>query len=119
MHVVIIVADLSRIIFAYHPCMSLSLVSHNIRHYHLRIAYRIIFPYLSITAYLMSLSLVGHNICRHHLCIPPPYHLCIAHRIIFSYLSPPEKLLGGGLSTPVPPFCLFCTIISSKPCILD
>jgi len=33
--------------------------------------------------------------------------------------TPPEKLLAGGLSTPVPPFCLFCTIISNKTCILD
>ena len=35
------------------------------------------------------------------------------------WADPPEKLLGGGLSTPVPPFCLFCTIISNKTCILD
>jgi len=34
-------------------------------------------------------------------------------------MVPPEKLLGGGLSTPVHPFCLFCTIISNKICILD
>ena len=32
---------------------------------------------------------------------------------------PPEKLLGGGVLTPVPPFCLFCTIISNKTYILD
>jgi len=32
---------------------------------------------------------------------------------------PPEKLLRGGLWTPVPPFCLFCTIIPNKICILD
>ena len=34
-------------------------------------------------------------------------------------MHPPEKLLGGGLSTPVLPVCLFCTIISNKTCILD
>ena len=38
---------------------------------------------------------------------------------MFAIWSTPEKLLGGGLSTPVPPFCLFCTIISNKTCILD
>jgi len=36
-----------------------------------------------------------------------------------SFCKPPEKLLGGGLQTPVPPFCLFCTIISKKTCSLD
>jgi len=33
--------------------------------------------------------------------------------------KPPEKLLEDGFSTPMPLFCLICTIISSKPCILD
>ena len=32
---------------------------------------------------------------------------------------PPEKLLGDGVSTPMPIFCLICTIISNKTCILD
>jgi len=34
-------------------------------------------------------------------------------------LSPPEKLFGDGFSTPMPLFCLICTIISNKTCILD
>jgi len=34
-------------------------------------------------------------------------------------LRPPEKLLGVGFSTSMPLFCLICTIISNKPCILD
>jgi len=34
-------------------------------------------------------------------------------------INPPEKLLGDGLSTPVPLFCLICTIISNKTGILD
>ena len=34
-------------------------------------------------------------------------------------ITPPEKLLGDGLSTPVPLFCLICTIISIKTAILD
>ena len=29
--------------------------------------------------------------------------------------SPPEKLLGGGLSTPVPPFCFFGPLSRTKP----
>jgi len=33
--------------------------------------------------------------------------------------KPPEKLLEDGFSTPMPLFCLICTIISSKTCILD
>ena len=32
---------------------------------------------------------------------------------------PPEKLLGDGFSTPMPLFCLICTIISNKTYILD
>jgi len=42
-------------------------------------------------------------------------------RIFISVLSDilPEKLLGDGFSTPMPPFCLICTIISNKTCILD
>ena len=31
----------------------------------------------------------------------------------------PEKLLGDGFLTPIPLFCLICTIISNKTCILD
>jgi len=33
--------------------------------------------------------------------------------------NPPEKLLGDGFSTPMPLFCLICTSISNKTCILD
>ena len=36
-----------------------------------------------------------------------------------SRLCPSEKLLGDGLSTPVPLFCLICTIISNKTGIFD
>jgi len=33
--------------------------------------------------------------------------------------TPSEKPLGDGVSTPMPIFCLICTIISNKTCILD
>jgi len=36
----------------------------------------------------------------------------IRHLALFA--CPPEKLLGDGLSTPVPLFCLICTIVSKK-----
>ena len=39
--------------------------------------------------------------------------LSIDSLVSLSLDSPPEKLLGDGLSTPVPLFCLICTIISS------
>ena len=35
------------------------------------------------------------------------------------WVSPHEKLPGDGVSTPMPLFCLICTIISNKTCILD
>jgi len=54
----------------------------------------------------------------------PPYITDDMNEFMSSYhewstLIPPEKLLGGGLSTPVPPFCLFGTIISHKTCGVD
>jgi hypothetical protein len=33
--------------------------------------------------------------------------------------SPHQKLLGDGVLTPVPVFCLICTIISNKTGIFD
>jgi len=39
--------------------------------------------------------------------------------ISITRVLPPEKLLGDGLSTPVPFFCLICTIISNKTGIFD
>ena len=45
----------------------------------------------------------------------------ITHYIVVECISckPPEKLLEDGFSTPMPLFCLICTIISNKTCILD
>ena len=62
---------------------------------------------IEATPYLSTLTII-------------PFPRTIAEQFVSGmYTYPPEKLLGGGLSTPVPPFCLVCTIISSRTCILD
>jgi len=64
--------------------------------------------------YMKYVELHSRNIC-----------ICIRIYVIHSYmcnwvhLDPPEKLLGDGLSTPVPLVCLICAIISNKTGIFD
>jgi len=60
---------------------------------------------------------------------PPPHPLALTHIHTYAHSgncecekrsqNPPEKLLGDGVSTPMPLFCLICTMISNKTCILD
>jgi len=48
----------------------------------------------------------------------PPL-LCLPESRDMGEKRPPEKLLVDGFSTPLPLFCLICTIISNETCILD
>ena len=113
-------------------CMSLAYTNtypthiHTPTHIHLSITILIASPCLSNT----SLR------CVRYQCIPTYRDVSMyTYRDVSMYIyrdvclyndvytdmhtCPPEKLLRGALCTPVPPFCLSCTIISNKTCILD
>jgi len=99
--------------------------------------------YACIHIYITIYTNVSMHVCIHpHVYIPhkkktqPAHlvhiHICM-HTNMYAYKYvrmnicmflvyahvPPEKLFGDGFSTPIPLFCLICTIISNKTCILD
>jgi len=63
---------------------------------------------------MSRLDLMMYRLCN-TLQRPAPH--CDALQHTTKYL--PEKLYGDWLSTPVPLFCLICTVISNKTGILD
>jgi len=69
-------------------------------------------PYLHIT-HLLTKWLSAYHKCNMYITNSSTNQ----HRTKLT--TPHQKLLGGGVSTPGPLFCLICTIISNKRGLLD
>jgi len=63
----------------------------------------------------VSVKCVQHR-CAHEIHVIT--HVCIIQNVLMRY-TPHQMLLGDGFSTPVPLFCLICTINPNKTGILD
>jgi len=73
-----------------------------------RYMYMFVYVYMCMYIYVYFYMSICVCICTNVRMIG-----LLLYEVSGTWRYPPEKLLGGGLSTPVPPFCLFCTIMTS------